>query len=345
MLALVAVVVAAGLALAQSTAAVPAPLPISAAHCGRMYEGIGGLLNSDAPWLRAFPEPQRSSILDVLFKPKWAGSLQVLKLEVGGDGHSTINTESSHMHAETEPPSFKRGWVLWLMQEAKLRNPNIKIGGLAWTWPGWTKGSVPKKVGYLTSWVAGIKREFNYTVDFMGLQNEGRSIVHGWTTAIHCRPPSDSDTLFFCEGSITGGNSVFAVALRKSLDEAGFGSTLIDCCDSHDFSFLSQLKDQSSSFFKAVGALAVHEPLRNAESVPAAALATGKPIWSSESYTTYSDSNGGGCWARAINWGYVKGNVTRHMVRSSAICYVSCNSAVSRFLLFVSSVGLFRRGT
>ena len=33
----------------------------------------------------------------------------------------------------------------------------------------------------------------------------------------------------------------------------------------------------------------------------------------SESYTTYSDSNGGGCWARAINWGWVKGNLTRHM--------------------------------
>ena len=35
--------------------------------------------------------------------------------------------------------------------------------------------------------------------------------------------------------------------------------------------------------------------------------------WRSESYTTYSNSNGGGCWARAINWGYVKGNLTRHM--------------------------------
>ena len=48
-------------------------------------EGIGGLLNSDAPWLRGFPEPQRSDILDVLFKPRWAASLQVLKLEIGGE--------------------------------------------------------------------------------------------------------------------------------------------------------------------------------------------------------------------------------------------------------------------
>ena len=112
----------------------------------------------------------------------------------------------------TPPPlplAGMSGWVLWLMQEALKRNPAIKIGGLAWTWPGWTKGSVPKKVctyrllllllwwcphvvlcpspstspsppfpspgfplqvEYLTSWVQGIKKQFNVTVDFMGLQ-------------------------------------------------------------------------------------------------------------------------------------------------------------------------------
>eukprot|EP01047_Picozoa_sp_COSAG01_P076417 COSAG01_NODE_13410_length_1588_cov_1.851007_2_plen_154_part_00 len=149
-----------------------------------------------------------------------------------------------------------------------------------------------------------------------------------------CTPPSRA-----CR-QITGGNAVFAVALRAGLDAAGFSSTLVDCCDSHGFP--SGLTDHSSAFFKAVGALAVHEPLRNAESVPAAALATGKPIWSSESYTTCasavavgwpscdrdgyqlpacpadmwarprvdSNSNGGGCWARAINWGYHLQNKT-----------------------------------
>eukprot|EP01050_Picozoa_sp_SAG11_P003574 SAG11_NODE_205_length_12427_cov_8.010140_7_plen_910_part_00 len=274
------------LAPAMAAASSGLSLPIGGAQCGRKYEGIGGLLNSDAPWLRGYPEPQRSEILDVLFKPQYAGSLQCLKLEVGGDGHSTINTESSHMHTEDEEPSFKRGWVMWLLQEAVRRNPDIKVGGLSWTWPGWTKGSVSKKVGYLVKWVQGIKANFNVTIDFMGLQNEGE---------------------------ITGGNAVFAVALRQGLDAAGFHSTIVDCCDSHSFSFIGGLANKSSSFFKAVGALAVHEPLRNVESVPAAALATGKPIWSSESYTTYSDSKGGGCWARAINWGYVKGNLTRHM--------------------------------
>ena len=264
----------------------PLALPVSGAACGRTYEGIGGLINSDAPWLKGFPAKQRSDILDVLFKPQWAGSLQVLKLEIGGDGHSTINTESSHMHTEDDPPSFKRGWIFWLLQEARQRNPDLKVGGLAWSWPGWTRGSVDKKVSYLVTWAKGMQANYNVTVDFMGLQNEA---------------------------TITGGNPAFGVALRTALDTAGFTETLIDCCDSHSFSFLTDLTNHSSPFFKAVGALAVHEPLRMAESVPQAALDTGKPIWSSESYTTYSDANGGGCWARAINWGYVKGNVTRHI--------------------------------
>ena len=193
---------------AQGIAAAGLPLPMGGGACARKFEGIGGLLNSDAPWLRGFPEPQRSDILDVLFKPQWAGSLQVLKLEVGGDGHSTINTESSHMHTEFDQPSFRRGWVTWLLQEAVRRNPAIRVGGLAWTWPGWTKGSVAKKVSYLTKWCEGIKANFNVTIDFMGLQNEG---------------------------SVTGGNEAFATALRASLDAAGFADTIVDCCDGHDF--------------------------------------------------------------------------------------------------------------
>lgn len=259
---------------------------VDAATCGRKYEGIGALLASDAPWLKAYPEPQRSDILDVLFRPAWAAGLQVLKLEVGGDGQSTTNTESSHMHTEFDPPSFNRGWINWVLQQAISRNPALRVGGLAWTWPHWTKGSVDNKVRYLVTWCLGIKLHYNVTVDFLGLQNEG---------------------------TITGGNVIFATALRKGLDKAGLHSVIIDCCDSHDFGFLPDLANHSAPFFQAVGALAVHEPLRNVESVPAAALATNKPIWSSESYTTYSDSNGAGCWARAINWGYVKGNVTRHI--------------------------------
>ena len=130
------------------------------------------------------------------------------------------------MHTEFDPPSFQRGWVTWLLQEAVRRNPAIRVGGLAWTWPAWTKNSVEKKVSYLTQWCHGIRQQFNVTIEFMGLQNEGQ---------------------------ITGGNEKFATALRASLDAAGFVDTIIDCCDGHDFSFLPQMADPRSDFFKAVG--------------------------------------------------------------------------------------------
>ncbi len=32
---------------------------------------------------------------------------------------------------------YRRGYEWWLMQEAKARNPNIKLYGLAWAWPQW----------------------------------------------------------------------------------------------------------------------------------------------------------------------------------------------------------------
>jgi galactosylceramidase len=222
--------------------------------------------------------------MDVLFKPRWAGSAQVLKLEIGGDAHSTINTESSFMHtANPAAASFSRGWENWLATEAKKRNPGIRIGGLAWGWPGWTKGNLTLKVGYLVAWVDGMQKELDVTVDYIGLQNEGQ---------------------------ITGGAEAASVQLRAALDAAGHNHTKIECCDGRDFSILP--KDPGTEYFKAVHTYGMHEPLRNTESVPAEYSATGKPIWSSESYTTYSDSNGGGCWARALNWGYVKGNVTSH---------------------------------
>jgi hypothetical protein len=226
--------------------------------------------------------------------------MHVLKLEIGGDGHSTINTESSHMHSPDDL-SYERGWEFWLAKEAKARNPDIRIGGLAWAHPAWTQNDMNLTTSYLVKWVEGMEHHHNVTVDFLGLQNEG---------------------------TIPGGAPAFGTMLRHKLDAAGFKHTIIDCCDSHDFSFIKDLEDNTTEWFKSVGALAVHEPLRGAESVPANALATKKPIWSSEAYTTYSDAEGGGCWARALNWGWVKGSVTSHIAWNLIQSYPSVGSGM-----------------
>ena len=73
-----------------------------------------------------YQEPQRSHILDLLFKPGLGASLHVLKVEIGGDAESTEGTEASHMHREDDA-DYHRGYEWWLMREAKARNPSIKV--------------------------------------------------------------------------------------------------------------------------------------------------------------------------------------------------------------------------
>ena len=105
---------------------------------GRRFDGIGGLSGGGATsrFLPDYLEPSRSQILDFLFKPGFGASLQILKVEIGGGGQSTEGTEPSHMYNETEE-NYERGYEWWLMQEAKKRNPNIQLYGLAWTFSHW----------------------------------------------------------------------------------------------------------------------------------------------------------------------------------------------------------------
>lgn len=79
----------------------------------RVFDGIGGLSGGGATsrLLVNYPEPQRSQILDYLFKPGFGASLQILKVEIGGDAQSTDGCESSHMHNEHDEPNFHRGYI------------------------------------------------------------------------------------------------------------------------------------------------------------------------------------------------------------------------------------------
>ena len=80
-----------------------------------------------------YKEPQRSEILDLLFKPNFGASLQVLKVEIGGDSQSTDGTESSHMHNNITV-DMHTGYEWWLMKEARRRNPDIVLLGLVYAW-------------------------------------------------------------------------------------------------------------------------------------------------------------------------------------------------------------------
>src|ERR1700693_5891000 len=99
---------------------------------GRIYEGLGAVsAGANSRLLIDYPEPYRSQVLDYLFKPGYGAALQILKVEIGGDMNSTDGAESSHMHTSGDL-SCNRGYEWWLMEQAKSRNPKIKLAGLAW---------------------------------------------------------------------------------------------------------------------------------------------------------------------------------------------------------------------
>ena len=54
---------------------------------GRSFDGVGGLSGGGATstFLLAYKEPQRSQILDWMFKPDHGAGLNILKVEVGSD--------------------------------------------------------------------------------------------------------------------------------------------------------------------------------------------------------------------------------------------------------------------
>ena len=142
---------------------------------GRTFEGIGALSAGGASCLVLdYPEPARSQILDLLFKPQYGASLQHLKVEVGGDVNSTMGSEPSHMHDRNDE-NYRRGYEWWLMKEAKRRNPAVLLDCLEWGTPGWIgdgKFYSQDNADYLVKFIQGAKSVHGLQMDYVGIWNE-----------------------------------------------------------------------------------------------------------------------------------------------------------------------------
>src|SRR5581483_11480130 len=114
-------------------ALVAAPAPAHAAattvtvdggSAGRTFDGVGAISGGggNSRLLVDYPEPERSQILDYLFKPGYGASLQILKIEIGGDTNSTDGAEASHEHSRGVV-DCNQGYEWWLAGQAKARNP------------------------------------------------------------------------------------------------------------------------------------------------------------------------------------------------------------------------------
>ncbi|HJX62712.1 MAG TPA: hypothetical protein VJ860_02035, partial [Polyangia bacterium] len=151
-------------------------ITIDGAGSGRTYDGIGAVTGGGAtsPLLRDYLEPQRTQILDYLFKPNYGASLQELYVEIPGDGNATQGSELSHMHSKTDE-NYYRGYEWWLMEEAKKRNPLLVLDSAAWSAPGWVGNGnfwSQDTADYLSKWITGAKSAHGLDIDYIGCRNE-----------------------------------------------------------------------------------------------------------------------------------------------------------------------------
>ncbi|XP_065830244.1 galactocerebrosidase-like [Oscarella lobularis] len=251
---------------------------------GKKFDGIGAISGGGATsrLLVDYSPNETSEMMDYLFKPHFGASLQILKVEIGGDSQSGEGTEMSHMRNASDE-DYNRGYEWGIMVEAKKRNPDIKLYGLPWAFPGWLsmgKGQNPYAypnvtARYIVNWVEGAKKTHNLTIDFIGIWNE--------------RPY----------------DATYVKTLWKELDTRGFEETRIVVADGGWGIAADVLKD--SELANAIDVIGAHYP---GSKTTAQALETNKTLWASEDYSTYNDLTGGGCWARLINQNYVYGNMT-----------------------------------
>src|SRR3954451_11464536 len=142
---------------------------------GRTFDGVGAISGGggNSRLLIDYPEPQRGQVLDYLFRPGYGASLQILKAEIGGGTNSPPGAEPSHQHTRSDL-NCDRGYEWWLMEQAKARNPNIKLYGLAWGAPGWIGNGnfwSTDMVNYLVSWL-GCAKQHGLSIDYLGGWNE-----------------------------------------------------------------------------------------------------------------------------------------------------------------------------
>lgn len=143
---------------------------------GKRFDGIGAVSGGGATsvLLKDYPEPQRSQVLDLLFKPKFGASMSALLVEVPGDSDSTQGAEPSHQHTRDEQ-NFNRGYEWWLMREAKARNPELSLDACAWGCPGWVGNGhfwSQDMCDYYANWIGGLKSTYGLDLDAIGCRNE-----------------------------------------------------------------------------------------------------------------------------------------------------------------------------
>lgn len=288
---------------------------------GPTFDGIGAVsAGASSRLLVDYPEPERSQILDYLFKPDYGASLQHLKVEIGSDVNSTDGSEPSYARTATDR-DFHRGYEWWLMKEARKRNPGIVLDGLAWGAPGWLgKFYSPKTAEYMAGFLEGAQKEQGLDIAYIGDWNE---------------KPFDAD---------------YVKTLRQVLDQHGL-KTKIVCCDEYpgegggQWKILDAMR-QDPALKEAIAVVTVHYPrIHGKVTTPPEAFRIGKPLWSSEDQPASNGVEiqsrdwkvGGRELAQLYNDNYLKGGFTATEIWSPITSYYDILAAPHSGLMYANT--------
>jgi Glycosyl hydrolase family 59/Galactocerebrosidase, C-terminal lectin domain len=235
-------------------------IAVDAGGAGRPFDGVGAVLGGggNARYLMEYPQPERSQILDYLFTPGVGASLQLLKLEIGGDANSSDGAEPSIEHVRGQV-DCAAGSEFAIAAQAVARNPALRLYGLQWAAPAWVgdgTGTVftADDIRYLLDWL-GCAARHRLSIGYLG----------GW---------NESDN---------GRHAAWFHALRRALDAHGFRRTAIVAGDA--------LRIWEYAGSPDVAILGAHDicgfptGIQGADTtctVTDAARESGKPLWGSE---------------------------------------------------------------
>lgn len=301
----------------------PKEIVLNGASKGRIFDGLGAVsAGASSRLLIDYPEPERSQILDYLFKPGYGASLQHLKVEIGADVNSTDGSEPSHMRTPTDH-DYTRGYEWWLMNEARKRNPKIVLDTLAWGAPGWIGNGhlySPDMANYVADFIEGAKKTYGLDIAYTGIWNE------------------------------THFNGDYVKTLRSVLDAHQLATKIV-CCDEYPRKDIDQwsivdamAKDQKLR--DAVSVVSVHYPrVKGKLTTPDSARTIGKPLWSSEDQPASSASHilsrdwkvGGRLLAQLYNENYLKGGFSATEIWSPITSYYDILAAPNSGLMYANT--------
>jgi len=277
------------------------PIVLDGRQTADTFEGIGALsAGASSRLLIDYPEPQRSQILDFLFKPKYGASLQHLKVEIGGDVDSTDGTEPSIARSREEflhpkPEYFQRGYEWWLMKEAKKRNPQIVLDILQWGAPGWIgngKFYSQDNADFIAAFILGAKKHHDLDISYCGIWNE---------------KPYDTEWIKL---------------LRKTLNRSGLERVKIVAADEINQWSIANRMAEDRLLRDAVQVVGTHYPRFSSTPV---ARSFGKPVWANEDgpWTGNWDASSGQCAGlpQAFNRNYAEGKMTKTIIWSPITSY------------------------